>query len=321
MIGKRDICMIMSGMVLGGGLVAAIGYFGVIKRYIPLRELESAIDEAREQYMEYKHKLSELHNEQEQDHDQESNDHIWQATIDPYRGINYSKVDAPNHDSTAGVPDHDTDRDDPLEYDEYDTEDVAEWDPFVNGYYDPLTFGEDRYIIDDDNPRWDGPLTDEEMERYRSVLGESVDIVDSVILTIKQHRYEQSIDEDRPIYQITIDEHDDMPPFFDTRTLDYYEDDDILALGRDIVPQIERYIDPICLNHFTSRGSGSGDPNIVWCRNDEHETDYEIVRQEDSYQHAVLGIPDPSDTSTSHFREREAVEVEETNGKHSRASS
>ena len=57
MINTRDICMIAAGAVLGGGIVAAAGYFGVIRQYIPLRDLERELDDVRRQYLEYKHKL------------------------------------------------------------------------------------------------------------------------------------------------------------------------------------------------------------------------------------------------------------------------
>lgn len=308
MINTRDICMIAAGAVLGGGIVAAAGYFGVIKQYIPLRDLERELDDVRAQYMEYKHKLDDLHHEPEATEDVEPSEHI-----------SHGRPESEN------VPVDDAPVDEPSDVDISDDEEEEEeeegWDPFMSGHYDPLTFKDGRYYLDDDNPRWDGPLNDEEMELYRSVLGDEPELVMSVLTDIRENRYIASMDEDEPMFQITADEHFSKPEFFETRELDYYEDDDILALGREVIPQIERYINPICLNHFGEH-SGSGDPNVVWCRNDKHEIDYEITRHEDSYQHAVLGIkPGPNTQPPRRFRPDQVVDAEEANAKRSKRAS
>lgn len=308
MINTRDICMIAAGAVLGGGIVAAAGYFGVIRQYIPLRDLEKELDDVRRQYLEYKNKLKDLHHEQEPVTEDVEYDilHVRPRTED--NPVSDASVDAPSNTDISDESEE--------EEDDYDG-----WDPFMNGYYDPLLFKDGRYYLDDDNPRWDGPLNDEEMELYRSVLGEEKEIVMSVVTDIRENRYLASIDENEPIFQITLEEHKEQPEFFETRELDYYEDDDILALGREVIPQIERYINPICLNHFGEH-SGSGDPNIVWCRNDKHEIDYEITRHEDSYQRAVLGIQTRSDSQPPRrFRSDEAVDAEEANAKRSKRAS
>lgn len=310
MINTRDICMIAAGAVLGGGIVAAAGYFGVIRQYIPLRDLERELDDVRRQYLEYKHKLEDLHHEREATEDVEPREDI-------SRGRPASEND-PVDDASVDEP---SDIDISDESDEEDEDEYDGWDPFMNGYYDPLLFKDGRYFLDDDNPRWDGPLNDEEMELYRSVLGEEKEIVMSVVTDIRENRYLASMDEDEPIFQITIEEHKEQPEFFETRELDYYEDDDILALGREVIPQIERYINPICLNHF-GEYSGSGDPNIVWCRNDKHEIDYEITRHEDSYQRAVLGIQIGSDSRPPRrFRSDQVVDAEEAHAKRSKRAS
>lgn len=308
MINTRDICMIAAGAVLGGGIVAAAGYFGVIKQYIPLRDLERELDDVRAQYMEYKHKLEDLHHERETTED-----------VEPREDISHGRPASEN------VPVDDAPVDEPSDVDisddEEDEDEEEGWDPFMSGHYDPLTFKDGRYYLDDDNPRWDGPLNDEEMELYRSVLGDEPELVMSVLTDIRENRYIASMDEDEPMFQITADEHFCKPEFFETRELDYYEDDDILALGREVIPQIERYINPICLNHFGEH-SGSGDPNVVWCRNDKHEIDYEITRHADSYQHAVLGIkPGPNTQPPRRFRPDQVVDAEEANAKRSKRAS
>lgn len=308
MINTRDICMIAAGAVLGGGVVAAAGYFGVIRQYIPLRDLERELDDVRRQYMEYKHKLEDLHREPEPTED-----------VEPREDISHGRPESEN------VPVDDAPVDEPSDVDisddEEDEDEEEGWDPFMSGHYDPLTFKDGRYYLDDDNPRWDGPLNDEEMELYRSVLGDEPELVMSVLTDIRENRYIASMDEDEPMFQITADEHFSKPEFFETRELDYYEDDDILALGREVIPQIERYINPICLNHFGEH-SGSGDPNVVWCRNDKHEIDYEITRHEDSYQHAVLGIkPGPNTQPPRRFRPDQVVDAEEADAKRSKRAS
>lgn len=306
MINTRDICMIAAGAVLGGGIVAAAGYFGVIRQYIPLRDLERELDDVRAQYMGYKHKLEDLHHEREATED-----------VEPREDISHERPASEN------VPVDDAPVDELSDVDISDDEEEEEegWDPFMSGDYDPLTFKDGRYWLDDDNPRWDGPLNDEEMELYRSVLGDEPELVMSVVTDIRENRYIASMDEDEPMFQITADEHCFKPDFFETRELDYYEEDDILALGREVIPQIERYINPICLNHF-GENSGSGDPNVVWCRNDKHEIDYEITRHEDSYQHAILGIkPGPNTRPPRRFRPDQAVEAEEANAKRSKRAS
>lgn len=308
MISTRDICMIAAGAVLGGGVVAAAGYFGVIKQYIPLRDLERELDDIRRQYLEYKHKLEDLHHEQEATED-----------VEPSEEISHGRPASEN------VPVDDAPVDEPSDVDisddEEDEDEEEGWDPFMSGRYDPLPFEDGRYYLDDDNPRWDGPLNDEEMELYRSVLGDEPELVMSVLTDIRENRYIASMDEDEPMFQITADEHFSKPEFFETRELDYYEDDDILALGREVIPQIERYINPICLNHFGEH-SGSGDPNVVWCRNDKHEIDYEITRHEDSYQHAILGIkPGPNTQPPRRFRPDQVVDAEEADAKRSKRAS
>ena len=308
MINTRDICMIAAGVVLGGGVVAAAGYFGVIKQYIPLRDLERELDDVRRQYMEYKHKLEDLHHEREATED-----------VEPSEDISHGRPASEN------VPVDDAPVDEPSDVDisddEEDEDEEEGWDPFMSGRYDPLPFKDGRYYLDDDNPRWDGPLNDEEMELYRSVLGDEPELVMSVLTDIRENRYIASMDEDEPMFQITAEEHFYKPEFFETRELDYYEDDDILALGREVIPQIERYINPICLNHFGEH-SGSGDPNVVWCRNDKHEIDYEITRHEDSYQHAILGIkPGPNTRPPRRFRPDQVVDAEEADAKRSKRAS
>lgn len=322
MFNTRDILMIASGAVLGGGVVAAAGYFGVIRRYIPLREIESELDDVRREYLEYTSKLKVLKHESEaaddvevEEHHDESQDGE-QANRVNYSGIPQQHRDIPEHSELESEEPEGTDE-----------EPVAEWDPWINGYYDPLTMVDGRYTIDEGNPRWDGPLNDDETTAYTLAVQEASEcmsgapeIVDGVILDIKEARFTASINEDEPSYLISYDDHLSKPDFIETQELDYYEEDDILAEGRNIIGQIENMINPIVLNHFNST-SQSGDPNVVWCRNDIHCVDYEITRHECSYQQAVLGIGEKSVYRPPRKFNREiAADMEETNAKHSSSS-
>ena len=87
----------------------------------------------------------------------------------------------------------------------------------------------------------------------------------------------------------------------------------MLARGMEIVQDPDAIINTIVLNRF-GRLSQSGDPNVVWCRNDILETDYEITRHDGSYQHDVLGIPEEeSYRPKKRFNSTIAAEMEEVN--------
>lgn len=90
-------------------------------------------------------------------------------------------------------------------------------------------------------------------------------------------------------YVIHIDERSDFPDY-DEATLTYYEADDVLCNERDeIVDPDARdaLIGERSLNRF---GHGSGDPSIVWVRNDRLELQYEIVKSPNSYAEEVHGF-------------------------------
>ena len=95
-------------------------------------------------------------------------------------------------------------------------------------------------------------------------------------------------------------------------TCEGYEADDILAQDGAVVPSFDELITPIALNHF-GPNSHSGDPNVVWCRNDVLKIDYQITRFEGSYQHYVLGIPEDRAYDPPHkFNKERAAAMEET---------
>ena len=153
------------------------------------------------------------------------------------------------------------------------------------------TMEEDRIVgINTGIDRIDGPLTDEEMEDFRACDGD--ELAEATTLTdIARQRFKATLDKNHVKYWIDQTEHDNRPDFIDEVLLDYYHRDDVLAEGRSIVPNVDDIIDPVVLLRF-GPGSGSGDPNVVICRNDELEIDYVIERHDGSYQTAIFGIPE-----------------------------
>ena len=153
------------------------------------------------------------------------------------------------------------------------------------------TMEEDRIVgINTGIDRIDGPLTDEEMADYRACDGD--EFAEATTLTdIARQRFKATMDKNHVKYWIDQTKHDNRPDFIDEVLLDYYHRDDVLAEGRSIVPNVDDIIDPVVLLRF-GPGSGSGDPNVVICRNDELEIDYVIERHDGSYQTAIFGIPE-----------------------------
>lgn len=138
--------------------------------------------------------------------------------------------------------------------------------------------------------RIDGPLTDEEMADFDACDGD--EFAEATTLTdIARQRFKATMDKKHTKYWIDQTTHDNRPDFIDEVLLDYYHRDDVLAEGRSIVPNVDDIIDPVVLMRF-GPGSGSGDPNVVICRNEELEIDYVIERHDGSYQTAIFGIPE-----------------------------
>lgn len=74
----------------------------------------------------------------------------------------------------------------------------------------------------------------------------------------------------------------------DKITLSYYTDDDTLVDEDDsVIQDIDYHIGEESLNHF---GDMSGDPSIVYVRNEKLASDYEVVKVEASYSAEVLGL-------------------------------
>lgn len=93
---------------------------------------------------------------------------------------------------------------------------------------------------------------------------------------------------DRP-YVIHVDERHELQGYSD-ESLTYYVADDVLCNERDEVvdpADRDRLVGEANLDRF---GHGSGDPEIVFVRNDNLEIMYEIVRSPNSFAEEVHGI-------------------------------
>lgn len=87
-------------------------------------------------------------------------------------------------------------------------------------------------------------------------------------------------------YVIHIDEREEFE--YEEVTLTYYEADDVLCNERDeIVEDREQTVGEKSLDRF---GHGSGDPSVVYVRNDSLETVFEVIKSPNSYAEEVHGF-------------------------------
>jgi hypothetical protein len=86
---------------------------------------------------------------------------------------------------------------------------------------------------------------------------------------------------------ITMEEFAEEMGHYDKISLTFYEDDEVLT------DESEEIIDdPIAIlgeDALVSFGVGSGDPEVVYVRNDWLQIDYEVIRLSKSYKETVLG--------------------------------
>lgn len=96
----------------------------------------------------------------------------------------------------------------------------------------------------------------------------------------------ESRSKDRP-YILTREEYMLSEPDYTQTTVTYFEADEVLADERDA--PIENAEKKIGLENLRF-GSGSGDPNLVYIRNDALEIDFEVIRSRGAFTHEVLGF-------------------------------
>lgn len=94
-------------------------------------------------------------------------------------------------------------------------------------------------------------------------------------------------------YTISFEEFNENAPGHEQVTMTYYAMDDTLADSQDKpVDNTDYVVGDDNLNRF---GHGSGDPNVVYVRNEKIDMDFEIVRSNGSYQKEVIGSdPEPT---------------------------
>lgn len=95
-------------------------------------------------------------------------------------------------------------------------------------------------------------------------------------------------------YVISVTEFTDNETQYGQNSISYYQGDDVLADERDQpIPDIEYIVGRKNLRF----GDGSGDPNIVFVRNDELEVDFEVCQSLGTYAEEVLGVAPPETRS------------------------
>lgn len=295
---SKNVMMLGIGVISGAAATAALGYFCIIRKYIPMRELESEIDKLREEkqsicrqideagksFEALKKSYSEREQELENDLDILESEKIAQGSPEEIAEVDTmtehldyqhpEQYNRPHHVKKLQKINDDINDDSEKESEE---DDYISEDDGVDGYE----------IIDDGIPRIDGQLTKEEQARLDECDNDE-DLQRTVLTSIKEERWRNSIDPDNDVYQISSKEHENLPEFFDTIDLDYYRKDDVLAEGMNIVDK-DNLIEPSILNHF-GKQSQTDDPNLVICRNDKLEADYMITLDERSFQEVIFGV-------------------------------
>ncbi|QWY82390.1 hypothetical protein SEA_AFLAC_58 [Gordonia phage Aflac] len=89
-------------------------------------------------------------------------------------------------------------------------------------------------------------------------------------------------------YIISVSEFMENDPQYQQNTISFYQGDSVLADESDQpIPDINSIVGERNLQRF---GEGSGDPNIVFVRNDRLEVDFEITQSLGTYAEEVLGV-------------------------------
>lgn len=87
-------------------------------------------------------------------------------------------------------------------------------------------------------------------------------------------------------YIIHADEHEAGEKGYEQVSLTFYEDDDVLADADDAI--LEHSV--VGMHNLTRFGHGSNNPDLLFVRNDELETDFEIAKSAGSYAQEVHGF-------------------------------
>lgn len=263
------------GFLAGVAVTAAAGYFGIYRKYIPLRQLEDEVNSLEEQRQSKGRQLDTMDRAYEE------------------RKAAYER-DLQERSDRLDMYDND------IADAKKELEEIKPSEPEQES--ETLSADESkifaRFEIHDGNPRWDGPLTDEEQASYDACDGDE-NLILGLVTEVKEHRFKNSIDQSCTKYLINDHDHKTAPDFIDTVFLDYYVRDDKLAEGRSLIERPDDLIDMAVLVQFGKYG-WQEDPNVVICRNDIFETDYVVERHEESYQETMFGIDPDKITLPSH---------------------
>jgi hypothetical protein len=91
-------------------------------------------------------------------------------------------------------------------------------------------------------------------------------------------------------FVITADEFNENETDYEQQCLTYYDGDDVLADQQDQpIPEIDKVIGYENLLRF---GHGSGDPMLVFIRNNKLEVDFEVTHSDGKFAKEVLGFDD-----------------------------
>jgi hypothetical protein len=101
------------------------------------------------------------------------------------------------------------------------------------------------------------------------------------------HEERRSRSTDVP-YVIHVDEKEEFD--YQSQTLTYYEGDDVLCNERDEVVDPDERDNVVGEGNLFRFGHGSGDPAIVYIRNDRLELIYEVIRSPNRYAEEVHGF-------------------------------
>lgn len=288
---NREIGMLVAGYAIGATAYAVVSYFcedheAEQAEYQELldqieqkkRIIEIADDTYQTNAKEYEDRLKYLEDKIDEC------DNIYTSFMDDIDDIKKKKADLLEEVRKT--------EDDPLEYEETEAEEDSEThDNFISEMFRAhgiQSFPNGRVSLETGWDRVDGFLTESEVRPLEET--ESEEEFKSEFLSLLQTRFHDTQNDEELSYLISAEDHKKAPDFFDTDTLDYYRDDDMIARGRELLRNPDDYINMTVLNHFNDPNV-TDEPNIVWCRNDYFDTDYEIVLHEDSYQHAVFGVP------------------------------
>lgn len=152
-----------------------------------------------------------------------------------------------------------------------------------------------RYLVDPDTfPKMGETLvvTKEDIEEYEHVLDDNPYNLnwDSTELNYEEEKKNRS--DDAP-YVISKDEFDYDKPEYAKIDLEYYQMEQVLLDDRvEPMTDVDEIVGEKNLIRF---GHGSGDRRLVYIRNEELETDFEVRMMMGSYAIDVLGLDDPHD--------------------------